>query len=201
MRDLADACARGAVSTARSERVGYGPRGGLARGRGALGTGEHDPNVNVTEVVSEVPLAGRVALVTGAGFGVGRACAIALARAGCHVATCDSPSHSTKETAEACRRESGRAQWFAASVDDPDDVERLWVEVTAALGAPVILVNGAGASLAKPLGSATPGEWSEMVRGNLDAAFYCSRAVLPAMRAAGFGRIVNVAPSPASAAM
>jgi len=157
--------------------------------------------MSVTEIVSEVPLSGRIALVTGAAHGVGRACAIALARAGCHVAACDAGGEETcADTAALCARTSGRGQAFSADVTSPDDVERLWVAVTAAMGAPVVLVNGAGASLSKPLGSTTPDEWRAVVSGNLDAAFYCSRAVLPAMRAAGFGRILNLALAPAEQA-
>lgn len=155
--------------------------------------------MTVTEIVADQPLSGRVALVTGAAQVVGRACALALARAGCHVAACDDDgAHdgALAETAAMCARESGRAQAFRADVTNADDVERLWVAITAALGAPHVLVNGAGVSPPRLLGEITPVEWRAAVRGHLDAAFYCARAVLPAMRAAGFGRILNVARPP-----
>lgn len=159
--------------------------------------------MGVTEVVADQPLSGRVALVTGAAQPVGRACAIALARAGCHVAVCDDDDHADAlaDTATYCQRESGRAQVFTADVTSAEDVERLWVAVTAALGAPIVLVNGAGASSARPLGEYSPGEWQAAVRAHLDAAFYCARALLPAMRAAGFGRILNVAHAPTGEAL
>jgi len=160
--------------------------------------------MGVTEVVADQPLNGRVALVTGAAQGVGRACAIALARAGCSVAACDDDGRAVEaldETALLCERESGRALAFTADVTSAESVERLWVEVTAALGAPVVLVNGAGATPPKPLGETSPNEWQADVRANLDAAFFCARAVLPAMRAAGFGRILNVAREPTGAAL
>jgi len=160
--------------------------------------------MGVTEVVADQPLSGRVALVTGAAQGVGRACAVALARAGCHVAACDEDGGAVDaldETAEICERESGRALAFTADVTNAEAVERLWVEVTAALGAPVVLVNGAGATPPKPLGETSPNEWQADVRATLDAAFYCARAVLPAMRAAGFGRILNVTRAPTGEAL
>jgi NAD(P)-dependent dehydrogenase (short-subunit alcohol dehydrogenase family) len=160
--------------------------------------------MSVTEVVADQPLSGRIALVTGAAQGVGRACAVALARAGCHVAACDGeggPLEALDDTAAICERESGRAFAFTADVTNAESVERLWVEVTAALGAPVVLVNGAGATAPKPLGATSPNEWQADVRANLDAAFYCARAVLPAMRAAGFGRILNVARAPTGEAL
>jgi 3-oxoacyl-[acyl-carrier protein] reductase len=165
--------------------------------------------MNVTEVVADAPLAGRIALVTGAAHGVGRACAVALARAGCLVAACDRDAGEPDQdgvfaldaTANLCERESGRAEAFEADVTNPESVERLWVDVTAALGAPVVLVSAPGKELAKPMGQLSPEEWQEVVRAHLDAAFYCARAVLPAMRAAGFGRILNVALAPAGEAL
>ncbi len=160
--------------------------------------------MGVTEVVADLALSGRVAMVTGAGGAVGRACAIALARAGCHVAACDDDKgalESLDETALLCERASGRANAFTADVTNAESVERLWVEVTAALGAPVVLVNCVGATPPKPLGETSPLEWQADVRAHLDAAFYCARAVLPAMRAAGFGRILNVARAPTGEAL
>jgi len=163
--------------------------------------------MSLNEVVADAPLAGRIALVTGAGRGVGRACAVALARAGCLVAACDvgdgagAPSEEADATAVQCAQESGKAQAFGADVTNAAAVERLWVDVTAALGAPVVLVNAPGGVVPGPLGALSPEEWQAVVREHLDAAFYCARAVLPAMRAAGFGRILNVALAPAGEAL
>lgn len=154
--------------------------------------------LKVTEVVSELPLTGRVALVTGSAVGIGRACALALARTGCWIAVnYRTDEESARETVYQVEREGARVIAFAADVTKPDEVERLWVEVTASLGAPSILVNNVGAFLSRPLAETGPAEWREIVASNLDSAFYCSRAVLPAMRAAGFGRIVNLASAPA----
>jgi len=165
--------------------------------------------MSLNEVVADAPLAGRVALVTGAAHAVGRACAVALANAGCIVAACDREAGEPGEdgirpldaTTELCARASGQAAAFEADVTDALAVERLWVDVTAALGAPVVLVSAPGRELAKPMGELTPEEWQQIVTAQLDAAFYGARAVLPAMRAAGFGRILNVALAPAGMAL
>jgi 3-oxoacyl-[acyl-carrier protein] reductase len=157
--------------------------------------------MSVTEVVSELPLTGRIALVTGASRGIGRACAVALARAGCAVAVNYRESaDEAAETVELCARLSGKAVAFPADVSDSDEVDRMWVEITAALGAPTVLVNNVGERIVKPLAETAPDEWLSVMRTNLDAAFFCSRAVLPAMRAARFGRIVSVAHAPAEVA-
>ncbi len=157
--------------------------------------------MGVTEVVSELPLTGRIALVTGASRGIGRACAVALARAGCVVAVNFLEStDEAQETAALCERLGGKSATFRADVSDADEVERMWVEITAALGAPTVLVNNVGERIVKPLAETAPDEWLSVMRTNLDAAFFCSRAVLPAMRAARFGRIVSVAHAPAELA-
>jgi len=173
--------------------------------------------LNVTEIVSELPLTGRVALVTGAASPIGRACALALARAGCAVALqCraddELEAKEVDDLADACERESpGRAVALAASIGVPEEVERLWVEVTAVLGAPTVFVHAAGDVLDGDtnLGDTTPADWRALLRSNLDAAFFCARALLPAMRAQGFGRIVfltgapadHVAPAPGEGAL
>lgn len=155
-------------------------------------------------MVSELPLTGRVALVTGATSALGRACALALARAGCAVAIqCGvddtDEARAADDLADACERESGRAVALAAAIGVPEEVERLWVEATAALGAPTVFVHAAGTSLeqAGPLATTTPADWRGLMRGNLDAAFFCARAVLPAMRAQSFGRIIFLTGAPA----
>lgn len=172
--------------------------------------------MNVTEVVSELPLTGRVALVTGAASPLGRACAIALARSGCSVALqCmlddEEQAKVVDALADTCERASGRAVALAAAIGVPEEVERLWVEVTAVLGAPTVLVHAGDGTLdgARTLAETTPAEWRALLRSNLDAAFFCARAVLPAMRAQGFGRIVlltggpgdSMAPAPGEGAL
>ncbi len=88
---------------------------------------------------------------------------------------------------------------MAVSLGVPEEVERLWVEVTATLGAPTVFVHAAGAAPdgGGALGETLPSAWRAVMRANLDAAFFCARAVLPAMRAQGFGRLVFLTGAPA----
>jgi len=96
--------------------------------------------MSVTEVVSELPLTGRIALVTGASRGIGRACAVTLAHAGCAVAVNFRESaDEAQETVALCERAGVKAVAFQADVSDCDEVDRMWVEITASLGAPTVL--------------------------------------------------------------
>ncbi len=184
--------------------VSYLSARAAASATGAGAESSTEVPLNVTEVVSESPLTGRVALVTGGSNALGRACGLALARAGCFVALTsdhDDPDGAAEadEAADRCERESGRAIAIAASIGVPEEVERVWVEVTAALGAPTVFVHAAGAAMdgGRTIAETTPAEWRDVQRTNLDAAFYCARSVLPAMRAQGFGRIILLTGAPA----
>jgi NAD(P)-dependent dehydrogenase (short-subunit alcohol dehydrogenase family) len=122
----------------------------------------------------------RTALVTGSTRGIGRAIALRLARDGIFVVV--------KEIAAA----GGRAQDIRADVSDPEECARLVREAAASAGPIDILVNNVGPFLERPLGETTDAEWRAMIDGNLGSAFWCSRAVLPEMRARRAGVIVNV---------
>ncbi|TAK79955.1 MAG: SDR family oxidoreductase [Dehalococcoidia bacterium] len=144
----------------------------------------------------EAPLLGRIALVTGAaGRGVGHATALALARDGADVLV---NTHRSGEAAEAVAEEvrslGRRALAVAADVSVPADVDRLLATAREALGAPSILVVSAGA-LWKPrtLDAIPPDDWRLALGEEIDSLYLLARACLPAMRAAGWGRIVTVA--------
>ncbi len=138
-------------------------------------------------------LKGRVALVTGGGRGIGGSISRALAQAGALVAI---NFLGNREAAEATRvdieRAGGHAQAFAADVSQPEQVQALFAAVAQALGPVQVLVNNAGLAEKHHFGDASPTLWRRMIEVNLDAAFYCTQAALPSMRAAGWGRIVNV---------
>lgn len=136
-------------------------------------------------------LRGEVAIVTGGGRGVGAAVARALAAAGASVTV----AARTQAEVEAVAAELGhRSLAVTADVTDAAAVERLVTETTRALGAPTLLVNNAGVwRHVGPLAEADPDAWWADVEVTLRGAFLCTRAVLPAMLAAGRGRIVNVA--------
>lgn len=145
---------------------------------------------------SEVPVvtggapAGRVALVTGAGRGIGAAIAMRLAADGHGVAACDIDPGAAERTARAI---GGRAIGVAADVSDAASVARMVTEVTARLGVPAILVNNAGVISAARFTELAEAEWDRVIGVNLKGAYLCAQAVLPAMREAGWGRIINIA--------
>jgi 3-hydroxybutyrate dehydrogenase len=137
--------------------------------------------------------AGRTALVTGAGRGIGRAIALDLAAAGANVAL----AARTRAEIDAVAREAGAAGGKAvalpADVADPESVRALFRDARAALGDLDILVNGAGVAPSAPLVKTTDAQWRQAIEVNLSGAFYCLREALPSMTARGWGRVVNVA--------
>jgi 3-oxoacyl-[acyl-carrier protein] reductase len=143
--------------------------------------------------MSEDGLAGRVALVTGGSRGLGAAICVALARAGADVAI---NFLSNANGAEATRRDveaaGRRATAIQADVSRAAQAQRLVAEVERALGPVGILVNNAGMIRPQKLEDIREADWDEVVDVNLKSAFLCTQAVLPAMRAARWGRIVNV---------
>jgi 3-oxoacyl-[acyl-carrier protein] reductase len=124
------------------------------------------------------PLAGRVAVVTGASRGIGRAVSEALARAGAVVAGC--ALHAAPGV-DAC------------DVRDPAAVERFAASVQERFGVPDVLVNNAGTVARARLDELAVEQWDDVVDANLKGTFLVTRAFLPAMRARRSGRIVNVA--------
>ncbi|HWV38377.1 MAG TPA: SDR family NAD(P)-dependent oxidoreductase [Vulgatibacter sp.] len=144
-------------------------------------------------MVTEKPFAGRVALVTGASRGIGRACAAALAEAGAAVALCARDVASCEEGARAIREAGGEARAFALDVADPVRVEACVEEVQASLGPVEIAVNNAGIALSAPLHRTSVDDLRRVLEVNLVGPFSVIRAVLPGMLARKSGRIVNVA--------
>jgi NAD(P)-dependent dehydrogenase (short-subunit alcohol dehydrogenase family) len=129
------------------------------------------------------PLAGRLALVTGASRGIGAATARALAGAGARVARV---ARSLPDT--------GAGSWLDLPCDltDAAQVERLAERVLRAEGAPAVVVNNAGGFLLRPLEQTTPEEFEAQLAVNLTASFLLARAFLPAMRSAGGGVFVSI---------
>jgi len=138
-------------------------------------------------------LTGRIALVTGGGRGIGRAVALSLASAGADVAVTARSSKELDETAAAIRALGRRAEAMVCDVSERTQVDAMIARVRTALGDPLILVNNAGIALSAKLADTTDEMWDRMLRVNASGAFYCTRAVLPLMLAAKWGRIVNMA--------
>ncbi|MBZ5574874.1 MAG: glucose 1-dehydrogenase [Acidobacteriia bacterium] len=135
-------------------------------------------------------LQGRVVIVTGAGSGIGRACALALAREGARVALVGRRKEKLQETA----REIGKAALVvAASVSQKEDIARILDQTVAHFGAINVLLNNAGVLHPGTVEQISEAQWDETFNVNVRGLWLLSRAVLPHMRKAGGGSIVNVA--------
>jgi len=138
-------------------------------------------------------LAGKVALVTGASRGIGRAIAVALARAGAEVAVnYRNRENEARETAGMITALGRRCLVVPADVSLAAEVARLVGTVEAGLGPVDILVNNAGIAKLMPLDQITEADFDAMFAVNLKSAFLMTQAVLPGMRARRWGRIINL---------
>lgn len=140
-----------------------------------------------------VDLTGQVALVTGGGRGLGRAFAVALAKAGAHVAVTARTGASLAETVEMIERAGGRALAVPGDVSAPEAVAHVVRTAESQLGLVDILVNSAG--VVGPLGydwEVDPEDWWQAFEINMRGPFLYARAVLPGMVKRRRGRIVNL---------
>lgn len=139
-------------------------------------------------------LIGKVAIVTGAAHGIGRATAERLAREGCAVIINYLKSAAEAETLAAALRASGaRAIAVQADVTVGDQVEAMVRRSEAEFGGVDILVNNAGIVQRGAFRDLTEADWRRMLEANLMGAVLCARASMPAMRRRGGGAIVNIA--------
>jgi 3-oxoacyl-[acyl-carrier protein] reductase len=135
----------------------------------------------------------RVALVTGASKGIGRAAALALAADGRAVACAyGSDDAAAKETVRLIEEAGGVAAAFQADVADPDAVGAMTAAAAEELGPPVIVVANAGMNKDGLAVRYDLGDWDRMLRVNLTGSFTCIRAALPHMMKARWGRIIAV---------
>ncbi len=133
-------------------------------------------------------LEGKVALVTGSAGVMGLAVVNALLVEGCRVAMVDAAADRNQSLAS----ELGpMVQAFSFDISDPAAVEQGHASVVRAFGDVSILVNNAGILSNNKSEATTPDEWRRVLSVNLDGAFYLSRCVVPAMKRARFGRIIN----------
>jgi 3-oxoacyl-[acyl-carrier protein] reductase len=149
----------------------------------------------MAEIPDVLSLAGRVAVVTGAGRGIGAATARAMARAGAHVALLDRDAAGVTHTAERIGVEGGEALPFTNDITDAFAVERTFDRVVEEWGRLDILVNNAGVIKEMPLEDLTDEDFQEMLDVNLRGALVCARAAVPHMIRQGRGRLLSAASS------
>jgi 3-oxoacyl-[acyl-carrier protein] reductase len=145
---------------------------------------------DTTPQAAGMPSASRVAIVTGAAQGLGREFAVALAALGHQVSGWDIADQS--ETAARVADEGGELLPVTVDVTEPDQVTSAVEQVAARLGGPHIVVNNAGVYPPIPFDHITIDDWWRIIRLNLAGPFLVTKAVLPYMREAGWGRVVNI---------
>jgi NAD(P)-dependent dehydrogenase (short-subunit alcohol dehydrogenase family) len=138
------------------------------------------------------PFANRVAVITGASRGLGRAMALALAEGGARLALVARDLAKLEETAQSAREFGAVAETFVADVGDEAQVARLEGDVAGRLGRVQILINNAGINVRKPLVDFTLDEWRRVMDTNLTSVFLMCRAFVPHMKGTGYGRIINL---------
>jgi len=140
-----------------------------------------------------MPSPEKIAYITGATQGIGRATALALGRAGYAVGLVARTESDVDDLANELSREGIEAAGAAADVGNPDQAQRAVDDLTRALGNADVLVNNAGVLIAKPFEQLTLEDWDATMGTNVRSLFLMTRAVLPAMRRQKRGAIVNVA--------
>jgi len=147
----------------------------------------------MAETKDTKPLSGRTAIVTGSGQNIGRAIALALARAGADVVV---NGHRNVEAIEAvaaqAREFGGKAIAVVADVGDPKAVEAMVRRAVDELGGVDIAVSNVGIRHHQPFLDITIDDWHSILNSNLNAAFYLARCVLPEMTRGKWGRIIHI---------
>jgi 3-oxoacyl-[acyl-carrier protein] reductase len=134
----------------------------------------------------------RIAIVTGAASGLGRAIALLFAKEGADIAIIDLKAEAAEAVAREARDLGRRALAVAADVADETQVRQAMEVIVRKLGEPDILVNNAGIDTTSIVEEMPTAMWDDVIRINLKSVFLCTRAVLPGMRRRRYGRIVNI---------
>ena len=138
-------------------------------------------------------LAERVALVTGASSGIGRAIAEALADAGARVVLVARRERELEDTRAAIQAAGGAARALTCDLADRHAIDACAAAASEPFGPPDIVVNAAGLNIRKPMLELTADDWDHTLKLNLDAPFFLSQRLAPAMLARAWGRIINIA--------
>jgi len=139
----------------------------------------------------------KTALVTGAAAGIGRACALRLAREGIAIGVLDLDLAGCESVAAEIQAAGGKAIALQASIADRQQIAAAVDKLRAAFGPVTIVVNNAGISNFIPFEALTDDDWDKMFTINTKGTFIVTQVVLPDMKAAKWGRIVNISSSSA----
>lgn len=143
-------------------------------------------------VQCQFSLAGKVALITGAGSGIGRGLAFAVAAAGAEVVAVGRTVQKLEETCRSIADAGGRAWFIQGDVSQRAHIEEVVSRIVRDRGRLDILVNSAGLQLRKPALEITEEEWDGLMSVNLKAVFFCCQAAARVMAARGGGKIINI---------
>lgn len=139
------------------------------------------------------PLAGKIAIITGAGRGIGRAIALGFAQAGAAVCCAARTASEISQTVRAIEDAGGRGLAIPTDVTDPDGVAALFEKAVATFGRVDIVVINAGVNLEKrSVEESVPQDWRATIEVNLFGAYYCARAAIPHLKANGSGKILFI---------
>lgn len=141
----------------------------------------------------EQTLLGRLALVTGGGAGIGRACALALAQEGADIAVMDLNGDSAAETVQLVLSEGRRAHAVTCDVSDYDAVKDALADIRATLGTPLLTICNAGiAGESRMFHKEQKENWKRLFEVHVDGAYHCIRETVESMREAQWGRIICI---------
>jgi NAD(P)-dependent dehydrogenase (short-subunit alcohol dehydrogenase family) len=143
--------------------------------------------------MSEYNLNGKVAVITGASKGLGKAMALALGAAGARVALVSRDVEQLTLVKQAVENAGGQAQVFQADVSKEDQIRQLEHDVMRAFNGVHILINNAGINLRKQLIEFTLEEWRRVLDTNLTSVFLMCRSFVPYMKGRDYGRVINMA--------
>ena len=138
-------------------------------------------------------LAGRVAMVTGASSGIGREIAHAFAQAGASVILVARREAELEAARDEIRNLGAKAEMVCADLADRSQLKACAQQGPAFFGSPDILVNAAGINIRKPFLELSEADWDAVLKLNLDAPFFLTQALAPAMISRGWGRVIHIA--------
>jgi NAD(P)-dependent dehydrogenase (short-subunit alcohol dehydrogenase family) len=144
----------------------------------------------MADATHSINLDGKIALITGASKGLGKAMALALSAAGATIALVSRDATKLSEVQSEIRSAGGKAEVFVADVTSEAQVDHLETEVSAKLGKVQILINNAGINVRKNLTDFSLEEWQSVINTNLTSVFLMSRRFVPHMRGTGYGRVL-----------